>query len=71
MSEDRKVLNDINLHRLKGVNFNDFNDLNEIKDEKKKYLTAKYGIHQMSLIRKRLNVENWMIEKLNELNNVS
>lgn len=31
---------------------------------KKKYLTAKYGQHQMSLIRKRLRVEMWMFDQL-------
>ena len=53
----------INLEKLK-VNFND-----EQNDEKKnKYqLTAKYGLDQMSLIRKRLNVENWMYDTLKEL----
>eukprot|EP00094_Tigriopus_californicus_P009097 TCALIF_08770-PA protein Name:"Similar to Ppp1r14c Protein phosphatase 1 regulatory subunit 14C (Mus musculus)" AED:0.04 eAED:0.04 QI:0/0.75/0.6/0.8/0.75/0.6/5/982/141 len=38
-------------------------------DEKKreKFLTAKYGAHQMALIRKRLRVEMWMYERLQEL----
>merc|ERR1712228_336175 len=29
-----------------------------------KYLTAKYGPHQMALIRKRLRVEMWMLDQL-------
>lgn len=38
-------------------------------EEKKreKFLTAKYGAHQMALIRKRLRVEMWMYERLQEL----
>ena len=40
---------------------------NEISERKKKYLTAKYGQHQMSLIKKRLQVEIWMYDKLQEL----
>lgn len=61
------ILND----KLKEVTHVNFNDPNELKDEKKKYLTAKYGAHQMNLIRKRLAVENWMFEQLLELCNVS
>ena len=30
-------------------------------------MTAKYGAHQMALIRKRLRVEMWMYERLQEL----
>ena len=39
------------------------------EDEKKreKYLTAKYGAHQMALIRKRLKVEMWIFDNLQEL----
>merc|ERR1711915_542430 len=29
-----------------------------------KYLTAKYGAHQMALIRKRLRVEMWVLDQL-------
>jgi maltodextrin utilization protein YvdJ len=36
-------------------------------EERKKYLTAKYGQHQMKLIRKRLQVEDWVDEQLNQL----
>ena len=35
--------------------------------EREKFLTAKYGAHQMALIRKRLRVEMWMYERLHEL----
>jgi len=38
---------------------------NEKKREK--FLTAKYGAHQMSLIRKRLRVEMWMYDQLQTL----
>ncbi|PRD35623.1 UNVERIFIED_CONTAM: hypothetical protein NCL1_10994 [Trichonephila clavipes] len=44
------------------VNFNLENE--EIHERKKKYLTAKYGQHQMSLIKKRLRVEMWMYDQL-------
>ena len=48
----------------KNVNFNSNGE-----DEKKreKYLTAKYGAHQMALIRKRLKVEMWIFDQLQEL----
>merc|ERR1719361_1873865 len=38
-------------------------------EEKKreKFLTAKYGAHQMALIRKRLRVEMWMYDQLQTL----
>lgn len=36
----------------------------EEKDKRQKYLTARYGQHQMMLIRKRLAVEDWLYEKL-------
>ena len=35
--------------------------------KREKFLTAKYGAHQMALIRKRLRVEMWMYERLTEL----
>ena len=35
--------------------------------KREKYLTAKYGAHQMALIRKRLKVEMWMFDQLQEL----
>ena len=48
----------------KAVNFT-MNPDSEKKREK--YLTAKYGAHQMALIRKRLKVEMWMFDQLQEL----
>jgi len=48
----------------KTVNFNGPQD-NEKKREK--FLTAKYGAHQMALIRKRLRVEMWMYDQLQDL----
>ncbi|XP_037072274.1 protein phosphatase 1 regulatory subunit 14C-like [Pollicipes pollicipes] len=36
-------------------------------DSRKKYLTAKYGSHQMALIRKRLSVEMWVLEEMAKL----
>lgn len=54
------------LDKLKEVKVN-FNELNDLKDEKKsRYLTAKYQTHQMSLIRKRLQVESWVYDYLTE-----
>lgn len=44
------------------VNFNTENP--DLSERKKKYLTAKYGQHQMNLIKKRLRVEMWMYEQL-------
>ena len=48
----------------KSVNFTT-NPVGEKKREK--YLTAKYGAHQMALIRKRLKVEMWMFDQLQEI----
>lgn len=39
------------------------------KERKTRYLTAKYGQHQMMLIRKRLAVEDWLYEELRTLYN--
>lgn len=36
----------------------------EIRERKQKFLTAKYGTHQMSLIKKRLGVEMWVYDEL-------
>lgn len=53
------------------VNFNRSNQANGDDDEgdsrKKKYLTAKYGQQQMNLIKKRLKIELWLYEHLQEL----
>eukprot|EP00095_Tigriopus_kingsejongensis_P007669 maker-scaffold156_size297567-snap-gene-1.31 protein:Tk07669 transcript:maker-scaffold156_size297567-snap-gene-1.31-mRNA-1 annotation:"protein phosphatase 1 regulatory subunit 14b" len=40
---------------------------NSEEKKREKFLTAKYGAHQMALIRKRLRVEMWMYERLQEL----
>ena len=37
------------------------------EEERRKYLTAKYGAHQMRLIRKRLAVEDWLDKELRKL----
>lgn len=50
----------------KTVNFS-IDPANEKKREK--FLTAKYGAHQMALIRKRLRVEMWMYDQLQALYN--
>lgn len=39
----------------------------EEKEKRHKYLTARYGQHQMMLIRKRLAVEDWLYEQLRDL----
>lgn len=39
----------------------------EIKIQKRRYLTAKYGMHQMALIRKRLAIEDWLYDELRRL----
>lgn len=53
----------------KGLRVNFDTDQEDPQDRRKKYLTAKYGPHQMSLIRKRLRVEMWMYEQLQALYN--
>lgn len=45
----------------------DFIENGEVKEKREKYLTAKYGSHQMSLIRKRLAVEMWLYDELQKL----
>lgn len=47
----------------KHVNFSGHSE----EKKREKFLTAKYGAHQMALIRKRLRVEMWMYERLQEL----
>ncbi|XP_065155910.1 protein phosphatase 1 regulatory subunit 14C isoform X2 [Atheta coriaria] len=44
-----------------------FKEKGEVKEKREKFLTAKYGNHQMSLIRKRLAVEMWLYEELKKL----
>lgn len=41
-----------------------FTEKGEVKVRREKFLTAKYGSHQMSLIRKRLAVEMWLYDEL-------
>lgn len=57
--------------RKHSVNFGDRrqqasgnSDCTDDGDRHKKYLTAKYGQHQMSLIKKRLKIEMWMHDEL-------
>lgn len=45
----------------------DYDDEEEEHGRKKKYLTAKYGQQQMNLIKKRLKIETWLYEQLQEL----
>ncbi|XP_050669831.1 protein phosphatase 1 regulatory subunit 14B [Leptidea sinapis] len=44
-----------------------FCDKGEVKERREKFLTAKYGSHQMALIRKRLAVEMWLYDELQKL----
>ena len=44
-----------------------FTEKGEVKERREKFLTAKYGSHQMSLIRKRLAVEMWLFDELQRL----
>ncbi|KAF9411711.1 hypothetical protein HW555_009577, partial [Spodoptera exigua] len=44
-----------------------FSDKGEVKERREKFLTAKYGSHQMALIRKRLAVEMWLYDELQKL----
>ncbi|VDN29821.1 unnamed protein product [Gongylonema pulchrum] len=47
-----------------------FNDKKVRKtNERGRVLTMKYGKHQMMLIKKRMGVEDWIDDKLNELYN--
>jgi len=39
----------------------------DTEKKREKFLTAKYGAHQMALIRKRLRVEMWMYDQLQTL----
>jgi hypothetical protein len=44
-----------------------FSEQPDVKKSREKFLTAKYGSHQMSLIRKRLAVEMWLYDELQKL----
>ncbi|XP_041988421.1 protein phosphatase 1 regulatory subunit 14B isoform X2 [Aricia agestis] len=48
-----------------------FSDKGEVKERREKFLTAKYGSHQMALIRKRLAVEMWLYDELQKLYDAS
>ena len=48
------------------VNFDPKHKSNHV-EKREKYLTAKYGAHQMLLIKKRLAVEMWIFEELGRL----
>lgn len=48
------------------VNFDPKHKSNHV-EKREKYLTAKYGAHQMLLIKKRLAVEMWVFEELGRL----
>jgi protein phosphatase 1 regulatory subunit 14B len=50
----------------KGVSVN-FDTKEKSVEKREKYLTAKYGSHQMLLIKKRLAVEMWVFEELARL----
>lgn len=64
-SSGMKTLNHNASKSILHVNFE--TESHEMQERKKKYLTAKYGQHQMSLIKKRLRVEMWMYEQLQSL----
>lgn len=51
----------------RNVGFSNIKD--QHTERKKKYLTAKYGAHQMYLIKKRLGVEMWIFDELRKLFN--
>ncbi|KAL4238424.1 hypothetical protein ACF0H5_003132 [Mactra antiquata] len=53
----------------RSVSFGKTQKREEEKDKRQKYLTARYGQHQMMLIRKRLAVEDWLYEKLRDMYN--
>ncbi|XP_060554071.1 protein phosphatase 1 regulatory subunit 14C-like [Ruditapes philippinarum] len=53
----------------RNVSFGNPSKREEEKDKRQKYLTARYGQHQMMLIRKRLAVEDWLYEKLRDMYN--
>lgn len=44
-----------------------FIEKTDVKEKREKFLTAKYGSHQMGLIRKRLAVEMWLYDELQKL----
>lgn len=59
-------LKSLNISLSIGLRVN-FTEKGEVKERREKFLTAKYGSHQMSLIRKRLTVEMWLYDELQKL----
>lgn len=62
----------VNFNRSNNNHTTSSNNQDDEQDEpgegrKKKYLTAKYGQQQMNLIKKRLKIEMWLYEQLQEL----
>jgi len=53
--------------RESSVNFDARDKCGDKQEQRKRYLTAKYGAHQMLLIKKRLEVEMWVFEELKRL----
>lgn len=51
----------------KGENHVNFESKEKQVEKREKYLTAKYGAHQMLLIKKRLAVEMWIFDELGRL----
>ena len=67
------LLAKLNIHKTPTSNENspnravNFTTNPDGEKKREKYLTAKYGAHQMALIRKRLKVEMWMFDQLQEI----
>ena len=67
------LLAKLNIHKTPTSNQNtpnkavNFTTNPDGEKKREKYLTAKYGAHQMALIRKRLKVEMWMFDQLQEI----
>lgn len=57
------------IHHHKDLHVNFETGKADVKEKKTKFLTAKYGTHQMNLIKKRLSVEMWMYDELQYLFN--
>lgn len=56
-----------NIPNGKNANLTRLLNLWQVKERREKFLTAKYGSHQMALIRKRLAVEMWLYDELQKL----
>lgn len=58
--------------RTSSVHFTDVESSRPLKhDERKRYLTMKYGQHQIKLIQKRLKVEFWLDAELRKLYDIT